>query len=54
MEIELNVFQGQVPAHGITLLTLQMVTTTASNNPNCMETSICKHTEQLKSFMQGT
>ena len=33
--------------------TLQMVATTSSNNPNCMETSICKHTEQLKSFMQG-
>lgn len=32
--------------------TLQMVTT-SSNNPDCMETSICKHAEQLKSFMQG-
>ena len=32
--------------------TLQMVAT-SSNNPDCMGTSICKHAEQLKSFMQG-
>ena len=32
--------------------TLEMITTT-SNNSSCMDTPICKHTEQLKSFMQG-
>ena len=31
---------------------LQMVATT-SNNPGCTVTLICKHYEQLKSFMQG-
>ena len=32
--------------------TLQVVAT-SSNNPDCMETLICKHAKQLKSFMQG-
>lgn len=32
--------------------TLQMVATT-SNSSSCMVTSICKHTEQIQSFMEG-
>ena len=33
--------------------TLQMVATKSRSDPNCMETLICKDTEELKYFMQG-